>query len=231
MGEVPKSGPEEELRQGLEMDLEVSEEAIERWQEQIKEIRDNLLDDISASSTRESIPLFPAIPDAPLTFPGFDDLNPEEREVVRKIILKEVFQVIGFDPTDPKVIEEYPDKTYADGKERQVRVFATQVSNLSLVYDGEDFWLRKEEEKAENMETITFRGECDLCGTEIVIVATVPVPKEPKIKRPKRGKPYYDVDYPEVVPCPKGCTVPDPDDSSKFIPRSYQLYERRYVGE
>jgi len=80
------------------------------------------------------------------------------------------------------------------------------------------------EKTAEKTETITFKTECLYCGGEITLTIEVEIPKNPKIKKPKKGKPYYDIDCPAQVPCPKGCKHPDAEK-----PTLYTLWERRYV--
>lgn len=65
---------------------------------------------------------------------GLDIDGPEEREKVQKVILKNVFKQIGFDPEMPKLIKDRKEKVA--GRKVSVKYFEIENPDLVLSFDG-----------------------------------------------------------------------------------------------
>jgi hypothetical protein len=131
MPEVPRPGPGEPT-QRLEIDLEVSQEELERWQG-FKEVFQDTVEGLPAlleSGDRFSL--------HPLNFEFFAEEveDPERLETLRKVVLRYAFEQLGFDPSKTQPFREYEDE-----EKRRVRIFPTNEEGIWLGYDGVDFWL------------------------------------------------------------------------------------------
>lgn len=68
---------------------------------------------------------------------GLDIEDPEERERVHKVILKNAFEQIGFNPKAPKLIKEEEEEI--EGRKIHVKYFELENPNLVLSFDGTDW--------------------------------------------------------------------------------------------
>lgn len=139
---------EEEEKEILEKyeDLEfliegIGTEAEELTEEEIEEEYDSPPD----------VSSFVSDPSAPFILEpnnGFDlkIADPEEKEKVKKVILKRTFESLGFDPKNAKQIDEKKYEETVERREINMKYFETKNPDLVLLFDGEDWFVEKKEE-------------------------------------------------------------------------------------
>jgi hypothetical protein len=73
--------------------------------------------------------------------------DPEEKDKVKKVILKRTFELLGFDPENPKQIKEEKGVETAERGGINIKYFETKNPDLVLSFDGEDWFVEERKEE------------------------------------------------------------------------------------
>jgi hypothetical protein len=158
MEKFPKPKIEGEIKEEkesiIDIDLEISEERekeiLEKYEDlefliegvgmEFEELTEEEIENEFVSLDED----IPFILD-PVSGFGLEVDEPEEEKEIKKVILKQVFENLSFDPKNPEQIGEEKEPSAQRG-EVVTKYFKTNNPNLVLSFDGVDWCVRKTKE-------------------------------------------------------------------------------------